>query len=269
MSTIEYLNVFEAKRQIYDWLHPVDPSTDYASARKLSQIQPAVDTVQSDQYQAWEGSPGPAIYIVGPAGTGKTASAAAVLGRLFREGQDQSRVAFFFCDFADSRKNTLDAVVRALLWQICVGEQNDSLVLLKALRLRGSCPRPSTQQLCALLSDTIGHSAPMCILIDGLDECDMTSGVARTDILAWVLSLVEHPAAPRLFVTSRPDHDIEESVKSWAGAGQIRVLGHTSPKAMLGSWELVSDASSTPHDCIKVSRWPLGRGLLRFLDRQP
>jgi hypothetical protein len=123
-------------------------------------------------------------------------------------------LAFFYCDFRDDQKKDLRGLLSSLLGQL--GRQSDvySTVLsdFYVTHGRGS-QHASDSELVGCLKDMLNlpGQAPVHIVVDGLDECPVTTGLVftRKNVLELVEELVNsHIPNLRICVTSRPEADI-------------------------------------------------------------
>ena len=124
-------------------------------------------------------------------------------------------LAFFYCDFREDPKRHRRGLLSSLLVQLC--QQSDAYCdALSALYLahrRGS-QHASDTELAQCLKHLLAlpEQATAYIVIDGLDECPITTGLPspREEVLRFVEELVRlHVAGMRICVTSRPEADIE------------------------------------------------------------
>ena len=124
-------------------------------------------------------------------------------------------LAFFYCDFREDQKRHRRGLLSSLLVQLC--QQSDAYCdALSALYLahrRGS-QHASDTELAQCLKHLLAlpEQATAYIVIDGLDECPITTGLPspREEVLRFVEELVRlHVASMRICVTSRPEADIE------------------------------------------------------------
>ena len=123
-----------------------------------------------------------------------------------------ANLAFFYFDHQDAAK--LDA--RNLLSSLLVQLYNQSDRFFEALSTlymahdRGS-RQPGEDELMQCLRDMISRGTlPVYIIVDGLDECPDSSGLAspRTEVLNIIRELVDISPRVRLCVASRPEMGI-------------------------------------------------------------
>ena len=124
-------------------------------------------------------------------------------------------LAFFYCDFREGQKKDVHGLLSSLLVQL--GGQSDiysaTLSDFYAAHGHGS-QHASDDELLECLKDMVRcpGQATVHIIIDGLDECPVTTGLPspREKVLELVEELVNlHVPNLRICVTSRPEADIQ------------------------------------------------------------
>ena len=131
-------------------------------------------------------------------------------------------LAFFYCDFREDQKKERRGLLASLLTQLC--DQSDAYwaVLSDLYSANGNGSQHASDselQQCLLRMLKLPDQAPAYIVIDGLDECPVTSGLpspreGALDIVEELVNL-QHPNL-RICVTSRPEVDIEPVLRPLA-----------------------------------------------------
>ena len=128
-------------------------------------------------------------------------------------------MAYFYFDFRDVDKQKLGNLLPSLLIQLSARSDPccDILSRLYSLHDRG-VRKPSDRAMVECLKEmlTLDAQVPTYIIMDGLDECPITSTIPSPR--EEVLELVEELVGLRLpnvhiCVTSRPEHDIHAVFK--------------------------------------------------------
>ena len=128
-------------------------------------------------------------------------------------------MAYFYFDFRDVDKQKLGNLLPSLLIQLSARSDPccDILSRLYSLHDRG-VRKPSDRAMVECLKEmlTLSAQGPTYIIMDGLDECPMTSTIPSPR--EEVLELVDDYVGLRLpnihiCVTSRPEHDIHAVLK--------------------------------------------------------
>jgi len=123
-------------------------------------------------------------------------------------------LAFFYCDSRENQKKEGRGLLTSLLTQLCDQSAAYWAVLSNLYSINGNgSQRASDSELqqCRLQMLKLPRQTPAYVVIDGLDECPVTSGSPspREVSLDTVDELVKlkHPNL-RICVTSRPEADI-------------------------------------------------------------
>jgi hypothetical protein len=128
-------------------------------------------------------------------------------------------MAYFYFDFRDVDKQKLGNLLPSLLIQLSARSDPccDILSRLYSLHDRG-VRKPSDRAMVECLKEmlTLSAQGPTYIIMDGLDECPMTSTIPspREEVLELVDDLVGLRLPNiHICVTSRPEHDIHAVLK--------------------------------------------------------
>ncbi|KAF2153981.1 hypothetical protein K461DRAFT_120051 [Myriangium duriaei CBS 260.36] len=200
------------------WLQAPDPFINYYKARSLCLEGTGQWLLDSRAFLEWKSSEASFLWLHGLPGCGKTVLSSTVLYQLQQQSKGWRSILFFYFDFRDKQKQTLDACLRGLLAQICssYGKGSKSLYALYQSCGAGS-HRPSTSELESLFLNLIQDIGHFWVILDALDECTLTDDSNRSGTLSWIEKLAnESRNRIRLLVTSRAEYDIENSFKSWA-----------------------------------------------------
>jgi len=129
-------------------------------------------------------------------------------------------VAYFYFDFRDTNKQTLENLLHSLLIQLSARSDHccDILSRLYSAHDRGS-RKPSDGAMINCLKEMVSNAVdgPTYIIIDALDESPNTSGIPspRELVVSLVKELVElHLPNLRICATSRPEVDIRSDLES-------------------------------------------------------
>ena len=181
-------------------------------------------------------------------------------------------LAFFYCDFREDQKKELRGLLSSLLLQLCDQSYAYSAALSNFYSAYGNGSQRATDselQQCLLRMLELPGQATTYIVLDGLDECPMTTGIpsSREGVLEVVRELVGLRIPNlRICVTSRSDADIgavlspialsslslhDESGQIQDIAEYIKFVVHHDPK--MGAWreeekELVIEALTMKAD---------------------
>ncbi|KAF2226318.1 hypothetical protein BDZ85DRAFT_191534, partial [Elsinoe ampelina] len=198
------------------WLSPVDPSTNFSKACSLRHGSSGNWLIHGEAFTRWRAQPGSFLWLYGMAGCGKTVLSSTILSHLSNNGDDWNKILYFYFDFADVGKQTLSATVRTLLYQLSRHNENHANAISDLWQKHDYGHRqPSLEQLCQLLQACIASEKELWIVIDAVDECTR-DGSADREVLSWLEKVHHGSRNVHLLMTSRPESDIETSVKTWA-----------------------------------------------------
>ena len=131
-------------------------------------------------------------------------------------------MAYFYCDFRDSKKQQVVGLLASILAQLSA-KSDPCYHVLSALysECDAGSRQPSDGELMGCLEDMLKLEGqpPTYIIIDGLDECpgDFDQEYPRERVLEQVEKLAAlHLPNIRVCVTSRPEADIQDALTSLA-----------------------------------------------------
>jgi hypothetical protein len=203
--------VFTQKHaEIYHWLSPSDPSTNFNKALQQRQEGTGLWLLQSSPFIKWHSQQNSFLWLHGIPGCGKTILSSTIIEHLVDTYPDQLLLYFYF-DFTDAGKQTLNNVLRSLISQLYL-TCKDTQKLLDSLfsSCDNGCRQPTLNSLCKVFLQMIDQAQEIYIILDALDECSTRKGPSSEGLLAWMQSLSDLELINvRLLVTSRPEHDIE------------------------------------------------------------
>jgi Cdc6-like AAA superfamily ATPase len=203
--------------EIFRWLSPSDPSTNFNKALKQRQEGTGLWLLQNSQFKKWHSQRHSFLWLYGIPGCGKTILSSTIIKHLVDTHPDQLLLYFYF-DFTDTGKQTLDNVIRSLISQL-YHKRKDTQKLLDSLFSscdKGLC-EPTCESLCKVFLHMINQVQEIYIVLDALDECRTRKGPLPEGLLAWIRSLSDiEQRNVHLLVASRPEHDIEVVLRKLA-----------------------------------------------------
>ncbi|KAK8257740.1 pfs domain-containing protein [Phyllosticta capitalensis] len=200
--------------RLQKWLNPPDPSVNYNMAIETRLNNTGNWLLSHRALEDFKTGGCRFVWLQGSGGCGKTVLAASVIENLEVLRSQNSAVLYFFFDFRDSLKQSLDGLLRSLLQQVLAGPYNpqakDALDTL-FLNCGYGSSQPSINRLIITLNHAFSELHEVQILLDALDECPLGS---RTAVLEWICRLMGGDESRRvkigIFVTSRSSQqDIE------------------------------------------------------------
>jgi Cdc6-like AAA superfamily ATPase len=157
------------------------------------------------------------MWLHGIPGCGKTILSSTIISHLEESSLTQPLLYFYF-DFNDPGKQTLENLVRALVNQLYC-KRKDTQGQLNSLF--SSCDtgrrQPSWESLNRIFLRMLDQVKEVWIVLDALDECITRKGLPDEGLLSWLKELVySEQRNVHLLVTSRPEQDIESVLSKLA-----------------------------------------------------
>ncbi|SCV35431.1 related to ankyrin [Fusarium fujikuroi] len=199
------------------WLSPPDPSINRNKALLQRQEGSGQWFLQSATYSAWKAEQNSLIWLHGLPGCGKTILSSAIVDDLEKSETLFRGLLYFFFDFTDTSKQSLEGLVCSLCSQLYRKERK---VQERLDSLYSSCDdghqQPTTEALEAAFNDMIQQAGEVWIVVDALDECRTRKGFPTGGLLSWLKTLLDtQQLNVHLLVTSRPEQDIESAITGW------------------------------------------------------
>ncbi|KAK2771177.1 ankyrin repeat protein [Colletotrichum kahawae] len=212
-SAVMELKHDERIDRIQRWLSPPDASSIANHSRKIRQEGTGTWIFSHPMIQEWLLETRQHIWLHGPPGCGKTILATCILDHL--EAKHDPLTLRFFFDFQDVRKQTLDAMLRGLIFQLYVlgGSASGELDALFKDHQNG-CWNPSTSNLIDCFKRMIMQFEKVYLLLDALDESK-----SMTELIEWISAVVVDLDLRNVkaILLSREEEDLPQGLKSCIG----------------------------------------------------
>ncbi|KAK2743974.1 hypothetical protein FQN55_007023 [Onygenales sp. PD_40] len=210
-ATIESMQKDSESERIRGWLNPPDPSTNLNEARKKRLSGTGSWLLETELFRQWKSGSRQYLWLHGIPGCGKTVLSSTIIDHLDQES-DGFVVLNFFFDFNDSKKQSLENLVRSLVIQLyskCKNSRAELEALEKSCGIHQQ--QPAFESLFGVFLEMVNSAGKVQIVIDALDECEK-----REDLLSWIESFTSSsPKELRLLLTSRKEQDIESQLMFW------------------------------------------------------
>lgn len=198
---------------ILNWLTSLDHATQQSDLRSKRQAGTGQWLLDSEEYRLWLTSTNQTVYCPGIPGAGKTTLVSIIVDDLFnRFGADPSvGIAFVYCNFKRKDEQTLEGLLSSLLKQLVqrLPVLPESLgKLYNKWKARG---RPPYSDISEVLSCVANSYSKVYLLVDALDECEVSYGY-RSKFISEILSLRRNTPT-NLLATSRFIPEISEWFK--------------------------------------------------------
>jgi hypothetical protein len=222
-SAVQDISLEQKREKIVRWLSPPDPSTNYNKALQQRQEGTGLWLLQSRKFADWKTQRNSSFWLYGMPGCGKT-----ILSSTVVEGLSQmlaTQPLYFYFDFNDVHKQTLENMIRSFLIQLCSIHEDawKPLISLFSTCSNGQS-QPTCESLCRTLIEMMDSIEEIHIVLDALDECRTRKGASAEGLISWIRDLLG--SAQRnvhLFLTSRPEQDIKTGIYALSGGYNMPV----------------------------------------------
>ncbi|KAK4181968.1 hypothetical protein QBC35DRAFT_396889, partial [Podospora australis] len=190
------------RKSIRDRLNAPDYEMDHQlAAQKRHRKSSGNWSTDDPRFQQWlDGAPqqNDTLYLHGSPGSGKTTLVSQIIDHLrMQQSKSTGRLVFFYFKHgSDFTKNSMSAMLRALLAQLLF--QDDDLVsyLHQNIAEVNDSESLSQETLQSLTETSLQKQPKVLVILDGLDESgvDMDiQGKVAHDIIKWFEDLMKHP----------------------------------------------------------------------------
>ncbi|KXH56229.1 hypothetical protein CNYM01_13769 [Colletotrichum nymphaeae SA-01] len=249
--------------KLHRWLSPADPSTNATRARERRHAGTGTWLLESAAFREWEAGERQCLWLYGLAGCGKTVLSTTILDHLDKT-RAHPTLRFFF-DFNDTRKQTLDDLLRSLAFQLYHTETEATKVLDRLFTSSDDGRRqPDVNALSACIESMLQSFPRVAVVLDALDEC-----TTRDKLLSWIGRLSNSPNTKdtKLVVTGRPEAEFRREIPRLFGEDNCKLLSKEAVNADIRSY--VDDElhqrpdfkeKKIPHDLLDQIRSQVGDG---------
>jgi len=194
----------EDQKLILEWLTPTDYAPQQIDFIKRRQSATGQWLLHSPEFQAWLESDKKTLFCPGIPGAGKTILTAIVIEHLINQYHNDSNVAiaYIYCNFRRNHEQTLDDLLASLLRQLTESPPCLPIPVTELYeRHKTKRTRASTDELIKALQLVAPSFSRVFILVDALDECQVSNG-CRARLIEEVFSL-QARCGVNFFMTSR------------------------------------------------------------------
>ncbi|KAF7880334.1 uncharacterized protein EAF02_007180 [Botrytis sinoallii] len=201
----------EKSLAILNWLTPINHASqqhDYITQRQIDTGKWLLD---SPVFIEWVNSDKQKLFCPGIPGAGKTILTSIVVEELNTRFQNDKGIgiAYFYCNFRRQHDQKIDDLLLSLLKQLSRYQASLPGAVKDMFDLHSPRQnRPSTKEISSALKSVIDSYSKVFIVVDALDECQMTNG-CRMQFLSEIFDIQETYQLS-LFATSRHIPDVEE-----------------------------------------------------------
>ena len=220
-NAVKHLGFEQRREKIDRWLLPPDPSKNYNKALEQRHKGSGHWFLESSAFTEWKTRRNSFLWLHGIPGCGKTILSSAIIKDLNSILSSQPLLYFYF-DFNDTGKQTLESMIRALISQLYYKHIKTSQQTSQRLdTLFSSCEDGRQQPTCRLLCEVFLHMIEQVkevwLVLDALDECRTRKGPSTEGLLSWIREVLNSEQRNvHLLVTSRPEQDIKSEIMRFA-----------------------------------------------------
>ena len=205
---VQYQND-QSRQTILDWITLVDYAAQQSDSIGRRQEGTGQWLLDSPKFQAWLNTDNQTLFCPGIPGAGKTILTSIVVEELTTRFYNNKSIgiAYLYCNFRRHHEQKVRDLLTSLLKQLiqCQSSLPDSIKSLYD-SYRDKRTRPSFDEILRALQSIVTMYSRVFIIIDALDECQVTHGCQET-FLSELFSL-QAKCGANLFVTSRFIPDI-------------------------------------------------------------
>ena len=199
-------------RSLFEWLDPVQPRNNYEKAASLHEEHTGQWIFTNSVFKTWLDAPSGVLWLHAKPGAGKTimaSTAITYLGNQVLISGNDSIILYYFCDYKDPKTQSTRKVIETLLADLC-RQSSKALAFMADLSRRyrevgSSC---SFADLFEAFLKCLAMESRIFVVVDALDECN-----DRVELIARLLSTASMVPSLGLLMTSREEHDIQESME--------------------------------------------------------
>ncbi|KAF3931705.1 Ankyrin-1 [Dactylella cylindrospora] len=198
---------------VLNWYKTSDPEQNHKISREKHEPTTCNWVFDTKVFDSWSANASEYLWIHGIPGAGKTIICSTIIERMKEKCQEDPSipVIYYYFDFADARKQSLDSFIQSAIYQILstsAGEFPESATQL--YDKYNGLQDPGTEELLEVFTKVLSDYPKIYIIADALDEC---SQVEREKFFRAFLKNIKSTKA-NLLMTSRREPDIEKAFKN-------------------------------------------------------
>lgn len=212
------------RKALRNWLSAPNPESNYQKAAEQYYDATCLWFIEGERFRAWlsNAESHRHLWLRGIPGSGKTLLSAKVIS-LLREKQEAIPLYFFF-DFNDITKQTLESMLRSLISQLHRVSKNAKKILETTFseQFEEGERLLSLSELTVIVLEMVRTDDRVFkIVIDALDEC-----ATREAYFHWIQAFTSAASNVSFLITSRDERGIEVGMKSWLAEENFVTIHH-------------------------------------------
>jgi hypothetical protein len=246
-KTIQELRHDQHEKDIRVWLSAPDPSVNYTNALEKRHEGTGLWFTDGQAFSEWKKQSNSFLWLYGIPGCGKTILSSTIIQCLKTVTTETQALLYFFFDFNDTNKQTLESMLRSLVSQLYQGQPDARGPLDQLWKSSGEGDQQlSKQSLKDVLLVMLHGFNDVSIVLDALDESN-----TRTDLLIWLGDVFKSESfSCRILVTARREADIETTLQHWTQPQDMVNINQDDVSADIRAY-----INHTVRDSKELDRW--------------
>lgn len=213
------------RKAVLHYFLPYNPQQNYEMSLSLRHPRTGLWLTRKPEFQTWLANPDSALWLSGIPGAGKTVLAGTIVEEALKRGSESTAIAFFFCDYKNTKTQTPVNVLSALASQLAL-QKEDAYGYLDRYYTglhpeRALERRPGVSDLQRILKDMIKSFDHVYLIVDGLDEC----GDNTDNVIDGILDVVDASDNISTALLSRDEYNIRDRLEDCFTG--IEIAAHT------------------------------------------
>ncbi|KAH7349793.1 hypothetical protein B0T11DRAFT_134733 [Plectosphaerella cucumerina] len=168
----------QRSKEILDWLSDDDYGAQQSDLLRRRQAGTGQWLLDSTEYQHWVAWPQTTLFCPGIPGAGKTLLTSIVVDDLQSRltNDEHASMAYLYCNFRRQQEQTVEHLLSSILHQLAQDQPSLPEFLRNIRRKHKKNTKPSLEQLFTTLQVLMGSIPRVYIVVDALDECQLSDG---------------------------------------------------------------------------------------------
>ncbi|KAH6962195.1 hypothetical protein BKA56DRAFT_598467 [Ilyonectria sp. MPI-CAGE-AT-0026] len=200
------------KRETLEYISDIRYQSHHSNVSNQRTKKTCEWILRKKRFKEWCDGPSSSVILLnGYAGAGKTFLASKVIDHVNKVKQSGQAMAYFYCKRDDETRRNPQGILRSFIRQIASISHHDDMIHEAVQGLRNKLEKDKCGDLdiptCqGILATLIRSYTSTTFILDALDECD---DEPCAELMTALQTLMEECSRLKLFISSRPDRDIQ------------------------------------------------------------